>query len=344
MERPRSFRSLAPRTTGSGKPPTLTTATTSAAPTVVLASVEPTTAPASGTPTTEPASTMPTSSPASAKPTSVSASAGPTTVPPSELRDTSSAKKTTTTARGSRLPRTELVAALPALPAPFPSDYDAKRAAKGKDSKRARARSASPPRPVSRSVFQDKASASSLFSTLVFHNDVVAPIDTETSGDMMRQGLKFLSLVNKVGHKLEAEVEDLKKKVEDETRRTENARTAADGLRVERDTAWALIDKKNKELTDKAKEIVLLKAEARKSAAALFAEAEISAIALATAEEREQYSAAIVTKRDGELAKVVDRLRQADEQIRSLERKFVRAKGKFDELQGDPRSNMVYQV
>ncbi|KFK31840.1 hypothetical protein AALP_AA6G165200 [Arabis alpina] len=285
MERPRSFKSLAPRTTGSGKPPMPTTATTSAVPTAVPAPAEPTTAPASATPITAPASARPTTAPAYAKPTSV---------PPFEPRDTSSAKKTITTAKGN--------------------------------------------------IFQDKASPSSVFSTLVFHNDVVTPINTESSGDMMRQGLKFLVLVNKMGHELEADVEGLKRKVEDETRRTENARTTADGLRVERHAAWASIDKKNKELMDKAKEIVSLKAEARKSAAAFLAEAEKSAIAFTAAEEREQYSAAIMTKRDGELAKVVDRLRQADEQIRSLERKFARAKGKFDELQGDPRSNIVYQV
>ncbi|KFK43701.1 hypothetical protein AALP_AA1G162100 [Arabis alpina] len=53
----------------------------------------------------------------------------------------------------------------------------------------------------------------------------------------------------------------------------------------------------NQELTDKAKEIVSLKAKARKSTAALLAEAEKSAIALAAAEEREQYSAAIVMMR-----------------------------------------------
>ncbi|KFK29493.1 hypothetical protein AALP_AA7G141500 [Arabis alpina] len=267
MEHPRSFRNLAPRTTGSDKPPTPTTTTTSAATTAADYCA-------------------------------------------SEPRDTSSAKKTTTTARGSRLPsatRTELVAALPALPDPLPSYHDAKKAAKGKghegddhkrssdrddvidvdrEPKKAWARSASPPRRVSRSVFQDKASASSLFSTLVFHNDVVSPINTESSGDMMRQGLKFLALVNKVGHKLEAEVEDLKKKLEDEMRRTENARTAADGLRVERNAADAL----------------------------------------AAAEEREQYLAAIVTKRDSELATVVETLGKGDEHIQSLERKFARAK------------------
>ncbi|KFK40915.1 hypothetical protein AALP_AA2G059900 [Arabis alpina] len=127
-------------------------------------------------------------------------------------------------------------------------------------------------------------------------------------------------------------------------RRTENARTAAEGLRVERGAAWASTDKKNKELTDNTNEIVSLKAEAKKSAAALLAEAEKSAIALAAVQERKQYSGAIVKKRDGELAKVVEKLRQADEQIRNLERKFARAKGKFTELQGDPRSNMVYQV
>ncbi|KFK32460.1 hypothetical protein AALP_AA6G244600 [Arabis alpina] len=351
MERPRSFGNLAPRTTGSGKPPTPTTTTTSAAPTAVPAPAEPTTAPASATPTTVPASARATTAPASArpttalasaKPTTVPASARPTTVPPSEPRDISSAKKTTTTARGSCLPsvtRTDLVAALPAA---LPSDYDAKRAAKGKghegddrkrssdrdnvidvdrDSKRARARSASPPRRVFRSVFPDKASASSLFSTLVLSNDIVASIDTKSSGEMMHQGLKFLALVNKAEHELEAEVEDLKKKVEDEKRH-----------------------KKNKELTDKAKEIVLLKSEAGKSAAALLVEADKSAIALAATEEREQYSAAIVKKPDGELSKVVDRLRRADEQILSLERKFARAKGKFDEIQDDPWSNMIYQV
>ncbi|KFK23956.1 hypothetical protein AALP_AAs57408U000100 [Arabis alpina] len=312
MERPRSFRSLVPRTSGSGKPPTPTNTTTSAAPTAVLAPAEPTTTPASATPTTAPASVRPTTAPASTVP----ASGKPTTVHPSEPRDTSSAKKTTTTAKGSRLPsvaRTEVVAALPALPAPLASDYDAKRAAKGKGhegddrkrssdrddvidmdrvSKKSRARYASPPRRVSRSVFQDKASASSLSSTLVFHDDVVAPINMESYGDMMRQGLKFLGLVNKVGHELEAKVE----------------------------------------------------AEARKSAEALLTEAERSAIALTTTEEREQCSAAIVMKHDGELATVVEKLRKADGHIQSLERNFTCAKNKFDELQGDPRSNMVYQV
>ncbi|KFK33404.1 hypothetical protein AALP_AA5G008300 [Arabis alpina] len=306
--------SLVPRTTGSGKPPTLTTATTSPA--------EPTTAPASATPTTAPASVRPTTAPASAKLTTVPASGRPTTVPPSESCDTSSAKKTTNTAKGSRLPfvaKTEVVAR-PALPAPLSSDYDAKRAAKGKGhegddrkrssdrdnvidvdqvSKKSRARFASPPRRVSRSVFQDKASASSLFFTLVFHDDVVTPINTESSGDMMRQGLKFRALVNKVGHELEAKVEVLKENLEDETHRTENARTAA---------------------------------EARKSAEALLTEAERSTIALAAAEEREQCSAAIVTKRDGELATILEKLRKADGHIQSLERKFTRAKDKFVEL------------
>ncbi|KFK28589.1 hypothetical protein AALP_AA7G017100 [Arabis alpina] len=213
MERPRSFRSLARRTTGSGKPPTPTTATTSAAPTTVpapavpttaLPSVTPTTAPASAKPTTVPASTTSTTVSASAEPTTVSASVEPTIVPHSEPRDTS-ARKATTAAKRSRLPsstRTEIVAALPALPARLPSDYDAKKATKDKDHagddrkrssdrddvsdvdrepKRARARSSSPPRRVSSSVFQNKASASSLFSTM------------------------FLALVNKVGHELEDE-------------------------------------------------------------------------------------------------------------------------------------------
>ncbi|KFK29344.1 hypothetical protein AALP_AA7G121600 [Arabis alpina] len=240
------------------------------------------------------------------------------------------------TSKELRLPSVTGTDPVTPLPVPLPSDDDAKRAAKAKghegddrkrssdrddvtvvdrESKRARTRSASPPRHVSRSVFQDKASASSLFSTLVLNDDVVAPIDTKPSGEMMRQGLKFLALVNKVGHELEAEIEDLKKQVEDEKRRTENSRNAVDELRVERDTAWAQIDRNNQELTDKAKEIVKLKVEARKSA-----------------------------KRDGELSKVVDRLRRADEQIQSLQRKFARAKDKFDELQGDPRNNMVYQV
>ncbi|KFK33403.1 hypothetical protein AALP_AA5G008200 [Arabis alpina] len=135
MERPRSFRSVVPKTTGSGKPPTQTTATTSAAPTAVPALAEPTTAPASATPTIAPASVRPTTAPAYAKLTTVPTSGRLTTVPPSEPHDTSSAKKTTTTAKGSHLPsvaRTEVVTALPALPAPLPSDYDAKRAAKGK--------------------------------------------------------------------------------------------------------------------------------------------------------------------------------------------------------------------
>ncbi|KFK23472.1 hypothetical protein AALP_AAs67539U000200 [Arabis alpina] len=359
MERPRSFRSLARRTFGSGKPPAPTTATTSAAPTTVPAPTVPTTAPPSVTPTTAPASSKATTVPASTKSTTAPASARLTTAPPSEPRDTSSAGKTTTAAKGSRLPsstRTELVAALPALHAPLPSDYDAKKAAKGKghagddrkrssdrddmtdvdrEPKRARARSASPPRRVS---------SSSLFSTLVFHDDAVAPIDTKSSGDVMRQGLKFLALVNKVGHKLEAEVEDLKRNLEDETHRSENARTTAEVFLVERTAPWASIDKKNNKLTDQAREIDLLKAEARKSAKALLIEAERSAMALAAAEEREQCSAAILMKRDGELATVMENLRKEDGHIQSLERKFTRARDKFDELQGDLRGNMVYQV
>ncbi|KFK23330.1 hypothetical protein AALP_AAs74715U000100, partial [Arabis alpina] len=247
MERPRSFKSLARRTTGSGKPLTQTTATTSAAPTTVPAPAVPTTAPPSVTPTT----VTPTTAPAYAKQTT-----------------------TTTAAKGSRLPsstRTEIVAALPALPAPLPSDYDAKQAAKGKghagddrkrssdrddvidvdrEPKRARARSASPPRRVSSSVFESKASARSLFSTLVFDDDDVAPINTKSSGDMMRQGLNFLALVNKVGHELEAKIEDLNEKLEDETRRTETARFAAAGFLAERTAAWASIDRKNAELDE----------------------------------------------------------------------------------------------
>ncbi|KFK24395.1 hypothetical protein AALP_AAs71861U000200 [Arabis alpina] len=358
MERPRSFRSLARRTTGSGKPPTLTTATTSAAPTTVPAPAVPTTAPPSVTLITVTPSVTPTTAPVSAKPTTVPASARPTTASPSEPRDTS-ARKTNTAAKGSRLPsstRTEIVAALPALPAPLPSDYDAKKAAKGKghagddrkrssdrddvidvhlEPKRARARSASPPRRVSSSVFESKASARSLFSTLVFHDDDMAPINTKSSGDMMRQGLNFLTLANKVGHELEAEVEDMNKEI---------ARSAAAGFLAERAAAWTSIDKKNAELDDKSREIVQLKAAAKKSAKALLTEAERSVTALAAAEEREQCSAAILTKRGGELFAVTEKLRQANEHIQSLQRKFIRARDKFDVLQGDPRGNMVYQV
>ncbi|KFK31641.1 hypothetical protein AALP_AA6G139400 [Arabis alpina] len=376
MERPRSFRSLARRTTGSGKPPTLTTATTSAAPTTVPAptvpttappSVTPTTATPSVTPTTAPASAKPSTVPASTRPTTASASAEPTTVPPSEPRDTF-ARKTTTAAKGSRLPsstRTEIVAALPALPAPLPSDYDAKKAAKGKghagddrkrssdrndvidvdrEPKRARARSASPPHRVSSSVFESKASARSLFSTLVFDDDDVALINTKSSGDMMRQGLNFLALVNKVGHELEAKIEDLNEKLEDETRRTETARSAAAGFLAELTAAWASIDKKNAELDGKSREIIQLRAAAKKSAKALLTKAEKFMTALAAAEEREQCSAAIMTKRSGELVAVTEKLRQANEHIQSLQRKFTRARNKFDELQGDPRGNMVYQA
>ncbi|KFK23423.1 hypothetical protein AALP_AAs45999U000600 [Arabis alpina] len=126
--------------------------------------------------------------------------------------------------------------------------------------------------------------------------------------------------------------------------RSEYACTAAEVFRVERIAAWASIDKKNNELTSQAREIALLKADARKSAKALLIEAERSVMAFATAEEREQCSAAILTKRDGELATVVEKLRKADRHIQSLERKFTRARDKFDELQGDPRGNMVYQV
>ncbi|KFK40933.1 hypothetical protein AALP_AA2G062600 [Arabis alpina] len=346
-----------------------TTATTSAAPTTVPApavpttappSVTPTTATPSVTPTTAPAFARPTTVPASARPTTASASAEPTTVPPSETCDTS-ARKTTTAAKGSRLPsstRTEIVAALLAVPAPLPSYYDAKKAAKGKghagddrkrssdrddlidvdrEPKRARARSASPPRCVSSSVFESKASARSLFSTLVFDDDNVAPINTKSSGDMMRQGLN-------VGHELEAKIEDLNEKLEDEMRRTETARSAAAGFLAERTAAWASIDKKNAELDSKSREIIQLRAAAKKSAKALLTKAERSVTALAAAEEREQCSAAILTKRSGELVAVTEKLRQADEHIQSLQGKFTRARNKFDELQGDPWGNMVYQV
>ncbi|KFK26032.1 hypothetical protein AALP_AA8G194600 [Arabis alpina] len=100
--------------------------------------------------------------------------------------------------------------------------------------------------------------------------------------------------------------------------RTENARTAVVGLLVERNAAWASIDKKNRELTDQAKAIVSLKAEAQKSTEALLTEAKRSAIALAAAEERDQCSAAIVIKRDGELATVMDTLRKAEGTSRGL--------------------------
>ncbi|KFK34033.1 hypothetical protein AALP_AA5G093300 [Arabis alpina] len=209
MERPRSFRSLVPRTTGSGKPPTPTTASTSAAPTTVSALAEPTIAPLFVTPTTAPGSARPITAPASTKPTTVLAS-GP--------RDTSSARKTTSTAKGSRLPsvtRTEVVAALLVLPAPLPSDYEAKKAAKGKGHE----------------------------------------------GDDRKRSSDRDDLLGTFG-----------------------------------------------------------------------------------AGPREQCSAAIVTKRDGKFATVVEKLRKADKHIQSLERKFTRAKDKFNELQGDPRSNMVYQV
>ncbi|KFK31739.1 hypothetical protein AALP_AA6G152600 [Arabis alpina] len=257
MEHPRSFRNLAPRTTGSGKPPT---PTTSAASTTVPTPI----APAPSAPTT-----------------------------------------TTTTAKGSRLSSVTRSDFVTALPAPLPSDYDAKRAAKGNEDNDCK-----------RLSDRDDVSASSLFSTLAFSDAVVAPINTKSSREMMRQGLKFLAFVNKVGHELEVEVEDFKKQIET----------------------------KNKKLIDKAKKIATLKAEAQKSAAALLAEAEKSVTALAVGKEREQYSAATVKKRDGELSRVVDRLRRADEQIQSFKRKFGRAKDKFDELQGDLLNNMVYQV
>ncbi|KFK23010.1 hypothetical protein AALP_AAs54424U000200 [Arabis alpina] len=196
-----------------------------------------------------------------------------------------------------------------------------------RERKRARARSASLPRCVSSSVFESKASTRSLFSTLVFDDDDLAPINTKSSGDMMRQGLN-------VGHELEAKIEDLNEKLEDETRRTETARSAAAGFLAEHTAVWASLDKKNAELDEKSREIVQLRAAAKKSAKAL----------LTAAEEREQCSAAILTKRDGELVVVTEKLRQANEHIQSLQRKFTRARNKFDELQGDLRGNMVYQV
>ncbi|KFK22732.1 hypothetical protein AALP_AAs62920U000800 [Arabis alpina] len=303
LEHPRSFKSLVRKTTGSGKPPTPTTATTFAVPTTVPVLTAPTTAPLPATPTTAPASARPTTAPSPTKLTTAPASARPTTMPSSEPH-IASAGKTTSATKGSRLPsstRTEVVAALPALSAPLPPDYDAKKAAKGKghagddrkrssdrddvidvnrEPKRARARSASPPRRVSSSVFESKASTRSLFSTL------------------------FLALVNKVGHELEAEVEDLKRELEDEKRRTETARSTASGFLAECATAWASIDKKNADLDDKSREIVQLKAVAKKSVKALLTEAERSVPALAAAEEREQCSAAILAKRDGELTAV----------------------------------------
>ncbi|KFK22731.1 hypothetical protein AALP_AAs62920U000700 [Arabis alpina] len=224
------------------------------------ASARPTTAPGFARPTTAPSPKKPTTALASAKPTTAPTLAKSTTVPPSEPRDTSSAKKTTTNAKGSRLPsatRTKIVPALPALSAPLPFDYDAKKAEKIR----------------------------------------------------VTRAMTFLALVNKVGHELEAEVENLKRKLEDETHRTENPRTAVE-------------------------------AEARKSSKALLTEAERSAMALAAAEEREQCSAAILAKRDGELATVVERLWKADVHIQSLERKFTRARDKFYVLRGDPRGNM----
>ncbi|KFK24532.1 hypothetical protein AALP_AAs73658U000300, partial [Arabis alpina] len=83
---------------------------------------------------------------------------------------------------------------------------------------------------------------------------------------------------------------------------------------AERTAAWASIDKKNAELDSKSREIIQLRAAAKKSAKALLTEAERSVTALAAAEEREQCSAAILTKRSGEL------------------------------VAGDPWGNMVYQV
>ncbi|KFK22985.1 hypothetical protein AALP_AAs58232U000100 [Arabis alpina] len=163
---------------------------------------------------------------------------------------------------------------------------------------------------------------------------------------MKRQGLNvgypFFLLI--VRHELEAKIEDLNEKLEDETRRTETARSAAAGFLAERTAAWASIDKKNAELDGKSREIVHLRAAAKKSANALLNEAERSVTALAAAEEREQCSAAVLTKRSGELVTVTEKLRQANEHIQSLQRKFTRARDKFDELQGDPRGNMVYQV
>ncbi|KFK39643.1 hypothetical protein AALP_AA3G270200 [Arabis alpina] len=233
-----------------------------------------------------PASVRPTTVPASAQLTTVPASGRPTTVRSFEPRDTSSAKKTTTTAKGSRLPsmaRTEVVAVLPALPAPLPSDYDAKRAAKrkgheGDDRKRSSNRDD------------------------VIDVDRVSKKAREQGGTECRRRL-FLSLVNKVGHELEARVEALKEKLDDKTHRTENThRGRGSSSRAQRGLG---------------------------SAEALLTEAERSAIALAATKEREQCSAAIVMKRDGELATVVEKQRKADGHIQSLERKFIRAKNKL---------------
>ncbi|KFK28837.1 hypothetical protein AALP_AA7G055400 [Arabis alpina] len=335
MERPRSFRSLARRTTGSGKPPTPTTATTSAASTTVPAPAVPTTAPPSVTPTTAtpfvtpttaPASARPTTVPGSARPTTALASAEPTTVPPSEPCDTS-ARKTTTAAMGSRLPsstRTEIVAALPAVPAPLPSDYDAKKAAKGKGH-----------------AGDDRRDHPTGTTRLTW---IESRRGLGRDPPRLPVAFLFLALVNKVGHELGAKIEDLNEKLEDETRRTETARSAAAGFLAERTAAWASIDKKNAELDSKSREIIQLRAAAKKSAKALLTEAERSVTALAAAEEREQCSAAILTNRSGELVAVTEKLRQADEHIQSLQRKFTRARNKFDELQGDPWGNMVYQV
>ncbi|KFK27064.1 hypothetical protein AALP_AA8G329800 [Arabis alpina] len=87
-----------------------------------------------------------------------------------------------------------------------------------------------------------------------------------------------------------------------------------------------------------------LRSLAKKSAKALLPEAEMSVTALAAAEEREQCSAAILTKRGGELVAVAEKLRQADEHIQSLQKKFTRARDKFDELQGGATWSTRWEV
>ncbi|KFK29523.1 hypothetical protein AALP_AA7G145600 [Arabis alpina] len=111
----------------------------------------------------------------------------------------------------------------------------------GREPKWPRTDPPSSPIRVSQSIFDDDSAAARLFATLAFPDDPYTRAHASSSGTMSRAGLRFLAFVNRVGHKLEAEIEKHKNRA--------NAYAKGElAAKTERDKYAEKLERRNKEL------------------------------------------------------------------------------------------------
>ncbi|KFK27038.1 hypothetical protein AALP_AA8G326000 [Arabis alpina] len=147
---------------------------------------------------------------------------------------------------------------------------------------------------------------------MAFPDDPYTRVRASSSGTMSHVGLKFLAIVNCVGHELEAEIEKQKRRADEYAKGELAAKT-------ERNKYAEQLDKRNKELEKALGDNKRLRVENEKLAKKL-----------ETAKQDASNSLIFLTRRN--------------EQVDELKKQFAIAKSGFVELKGDLQDRMIFQV